>query len=98
MTTEGGVNGQNEGGIVYLVVASNLQTAATNKLTSFGADMSRVIFQVYNANTIWIRDYGPRFTYENGARVMVDHLYNRFSRLSDNNQAKDFEDEFKVKR
>ncbi len=46
-------------------------------LTSAGADMSRVEFFVSTTDSIWIRDYGPRYIYEGGVRAIVDHQYNR---------------------
>jgi agmatine/peptidylarginine deiminase len=33
---------------------------------------------------VWIRDYGPRFIFEDGSRAMVDHTYNRSYRPLDN--------------
>lgn len=42
-----------------------------------GADLSRVSISVAPLNSIWIRDYGPRYAYEGEVRVIVDHTYNR---------------------
>jgi agmatine/peptidylarginine deiminase len=56
------------------------RTDATNRLTSAGANMSRVRFFNRATDTIWIRDYGPRYIYEGGSlgvRSIVDHTYNR---------------------
>ncbi|HZW09744.1 MAG TPA: agmatine deiminase family protein [Phycisphaerales bacterium] len=63
---------------VYMVAeTTNLRTAAEAALANAGADMSRVRFIIKRLDTIWIRDYGPRFVYEGGVRVIVDHTYNR---------------------
>jgi agmatine deiminase len=65
-------------GTVYVVVDSAAeQTSTASTLSSAGADMSRVEFVVRVTDSIWIRDYGPRFIYEGGVRSIVDHTYNR---------------------
>lgn len=64
--------------IVYVVVDDTTQQAdATSTLTSGGVDMSQVEFIIRNTDTVWIRDYGPRFIFEDGVRAIVDHTYNR---------------------
>ena len=63
---------------VWVVVDSTSErTTATNTLTSAGAVMSRVSFIVRVTDTVWIRDYGPLFIYEDDARNIIDHVYNR---------------------
>ncbi len=65
-------------GVVYILVSSpSLQASATSVLQGAGADMSQVEFILYASNTVWIRDYGPRFISEDGHAAIVDHLYNR---------------------
>jgi len=59
--------------------ASSVQTAMANQ----GADPARVHTFVRSTNTIWMRDYGPRYIFEGGVRAIVDHTYNR-PRPSDN--------------
>ena len=72
-------------GIVYILVRnSSYQTSATNTLTNAGADMSQVEFIVVETDSVWIRDYGPRFISEDGERAIIDHLYNRSWRINDN--------------
>jgi agmatine deiminase len=39
--------------------------------------MSQVEFIVASTNSVWMRDYGPRFIREGATRSMVDHDYNR---------------------
>lgn len=53
------------------------QASATATLTSAGVDMSRVRFNVRVTDSIWLRDYGPRYIYQGDCRAIVDHTYNR---------------------
>jgi agmatine/peptidylarginine deiminase len=65
-------------GVVYILVSSpSMQTSATTVLQGAGADMSQVEFILYASNTVWIRDYGPRFISEDGEPAIIDHDYNR---------------------
>jgi agmatine/peptidylarginine deiminase len=76
-------------GIVYILVwSASLQNSATTALTNAGADMSQVEFIVVDTDSVWIRDYGPRFISEDGQRAIVDHTYNRPRYLD--NQIPDF--------
>ncbi len=62
----------------WLVVANTTaQSQADSALRAAGADMARVQFIVASTNTVWMRDYGPRYVYLNERRVIVDHTYNR---------------------
>ncbi|MCH2141117.1 MAG: agmatine deiminase family protein [Phycisphaerales bacterium] len=67
-------------------------------LSSYGADMDRVYTVVRNTDTVWIRDYGPRYIYiggdgdgEGACRAIVDHVYNR-PRPNDNAYSSYFKD------
>ena len=63
---------------VMLVVAnSSQQASAANTLNSAGANLDRVEFVIAPSNSVWIRDYGPRFTSADNDRVIIDHEYNR---------------------
>jgi len=63
---------------MYIVVDnSSQQTSATSTLQSAGANLNQVQFITYSTDSVWMRDYGPRFIDEDGARAMVDHDYNR---------------------
>lgn len=76
--------------VVYILVSgSSQQASATTTLTGAGADMSQVEFITVATNSVWIRDYGPRFISEDGRRAVVDHTYNRSNRPLDN-QIPDF--------
>ncbi len=63
---------------VWMVVDSaSEQSSVTSTLTSAGADMDQVEFIVRTTDTVWLRDYGPRFIFEDGVRAIIDHTYNR---------------------
>lgn len=66
------------------VPSINTENLARSEFIAAGADMSRVQFVRTFTDTIWMRDYGPRFVFEGGVRVIVDHTYNR-PRPNDNN-------------
>jgi len=62
--------------IAYVVVSPGSQQAiATSQFTAAGADMSKVVFINESTNSIWLRDYGPHFIWEGGARGIVDSHY-----------------------
>ncbi|MBL8756167.1 MAG: agmatine deiminase family protein [Planctomycetes bacterium] len=52
-------------------------TTATNTLAAAGCNMARVQTLVATTDSIWIRDYGPRYVFEGDCRAIVDHTYNR---------------------
>lgn len=69
---------------VWVVVDSvSERTSATSILTSAGADMSRVEFLVIPTDSVWVRDYGPRFIEVDKQAASVDHEYNRPRPLDD---------------
>lgn len=63
--------------IAYVGVTPALQASATSNISGMGADMSKVQFNNIARDTVWIRDYGPRYCYEGDCRVITDHQYNR---------------------
>ena len=70
---------------VYVAVSNvSERTEANTALTNAGANMDRVRFMLRTTDTIWIRDYGPRYMYQGNVRAVVDHTYNR-PRPNDNN-------------
>ena len=70
--------------IMWVVVSSLAQqSTATSALIGGGAVMTRVRFIIAATNSVWMRDYGPRFVINNGQRVLVDHTYNRNRPLDD---------------
>ena len=63
---------------VWIAVAdASQQASAESTLNGAGADMDQVEFVTYSTDTVWMRDYGPRFIIEDGERAIVDHTYNR---------------------
>jgi len=74
-----GVTTDASGSIAYVIVRDSSQEAsATTTLSGAGANMSRVEFIYYNLDTVWIRDYGPRYIFVDGMPVIVDHACNPF--------------------
>jgi agmatine/peptidylarginine deiminase len=62
--------------IMYIAVDNSFeQIDVNNTLDMAGADMSQVEFIVHPTDTIWIRDYGPRFVFEDGERTIIDYTY-----------------------
>jgi agmatine/peptidylarginine deiminase len=76
--------GDPDGVVHILVTGASQQSSATAVLQGAGADMSQVEFIIYVSNSVWIRDYGPRFIREDAHRAMIDHTYNRPFRPLDN--------------
>jgi len=79
ITTAGGAN-------VYVICDSaGEQNTARSAMIAAGADGSRVFTYLRTTDSIWMRDYGPRYIYEGnggangdlGVRAIVDHTYNR---------------------
>lgn len=63
---------------VWVAVSSaSSQVSASNAMQAAGANMSRVKFVIRGTDSIWIRDYGPRYIFEGDTRAVVDHTYNR---------------------
>jgi agmatine deiminase len=62
--------------IAYVVVTSTYQmNSAISDFTAGGADISKVQFFIEPGNSVWIRDYGPHFAWQNGALLIVDSHY-----------------------
>lgn len=63
---------------VWVVVSGSAQqTSAASALQGGGADMAHVHFVTAASDSVWIRDYGPRFIDDAGRRAIADHTYNR---------------------
>ena len=62
---------------------ASTRASANATLAAAGADMSRVAFIVYDGDTVWIRDYGPRYIFEGQTRTIVDFTYARPTRPND---------------
>lgn len=63
--------------VLVAVDTASEGSSARNAMAAAGADMARVRTMVVTTDSIWIRDYGPRFVYQGDVRSMVDHTYNR---------------------
>ncbi|HMN97721.1 MAG TPA: agmatine deiminase family protein [Phycisphaerales bacterium] len=62
--------------IAYVVVAS--QAVANSAAAAFaadGADLSKVVFIIQPTDSIWMRDYGPHFVFQEGTLAIVDSHY-----------------------
>ncbi|MBL8879923.1 MAG: agmatine deiminase family protein [Phycisphaerales bacterium] len=57
--------------------APSEETTARLAMQQYNADMSRVTFVIRQTDSIWMRDYGPRYVYEGPCRAIIDHTYNR---------------------
>jgi agmatine/peptidylarginine deiminase len=65
-------------GIVYVAVDDiNDKNNASAALQAGGVDLGKVRFIITTTDTIWCRDYGPRYIYQGGCRAIIDHVYNR---------------------
>lgn len=62
---------------VYVPNQAGVQEVQTWMIGNAGADPDRVHIIVQPTDSIWIRDYGPRYIYEGDVRAIVDHTYNR---------------------
>jgi len=62
--------------IAYVVVDSASQRSnAISQFTAAGADLGKVVFFIEPLNSIWLRDYGPHFIWQQGARAIADSHY-----------------------
>ncbi len=77
------ITNQGDANLYVVLDTSGEQSSASSTLSSYGTNLSRVQFGVRTTDTIWCRDYGPRYVYEGNVRAVVDHTYNR-NRPSDN--------------
>lgn len=69
---------------IYVICDSAaVQTSANTALSGAGANMSRVKYRQYATNSVWVRDYGPRYIFEGDCRALTDHDYNRPRPLDD---------------
>jgi agmatine/peptidylarginine deiminase len=62
--------------IAYVLVTDTWQKMlATSVFEAGGADMNKVQFIMAEANSIWMRDYGPHFIWLDGAMGIADSHY-----------------------
>ncbi len=66
------------GGRMYIAVSSDaVEASAITRLNTYNVNLDNVTFYDTSYNSIWARDYGPRYVYEGDVRVITDHEYNR---------------------
>lgn len=76
--------------VVYVMVDNAAeQTTVTNTLVAQSVNMAKVKFIQRITDTIWLRDYGPRYIYQGDVRAIADHKYNR-PRPNDDTQPSHF--------
>lgn len=64
--------------LLYVAVDNTtVRNSATTSLSSQGVDLNRVRFVTQTMDSVWMRDYGPRYVYEGSCRAIIDHVYNR---------------------
>lgn len=62
--------------LAYVVVDNEYQRGqATNSFSAAGADLEKVVFIQQYGDSVWLRDYGPHFVWQNGALTIVDSHY-----------------------
>jgi len=62
--------------IAWVVVGSSRdRDRAESDFENAGADLGRVEFILMPSDSVWIRDYGPSFVWQDGARTVVDSHY-----------------------
>ena len=60
------------------------QNSVSNTLSNANVNMDRVVFQVIETNSVWIRDYGPWWIIEpDNSLAIIDLVYNRPRPLDD---------------
>ena len=60
------------------------QNSVSNTLSNASVNMDRVVFQVIETNSVWIRDYGPWWIIEpENSLAIIDLVYNRPRPLDD---------------
>jgi len=69
--------------VTTIVSGTSEENSARSSYTSGGVNMENVDFLHASTNSIWTRDYGPWFIFEDGALGIVDHVYNRPRPLDD---------------
>ena len=63
--------------VTTIVGSSSQETSARNAYASGGVNMENTQFIIAPTNSIWTRDYGPWFIFQDEQLGIVDHIYNR---------------------
>lgn len=66
----------NHDDIAYVVVSSTAQqNLASSQFQAAGADLSKVEFIIKPTDSIWLRDYGPHFVWQDDTLAIADSHY-----------------------
>ncbi|MHC4500098.1 MAG: agmatine deiminase family protein [Planctomycetota bacterium] len=70
----------NTNSLAFVIVDhADMQSVLISLLQLAGANINRVRFIIYDEYggdaLVWIRDYGPRYIYEDGLPAIIDHTY-----------------------
>ncbi len=63
--------------VTTICANSSEESSARSSYSSGGVNMDSIQFIHEPTNTIWTRDYGPWFIFEDDQLAIVDHIYNR---------------------
>jgi len=63
--------------VTTIVASSSEENSARSSYSAGGVNMANVQFIIAPTNSIWTRDYGPWFIFEDNSLAIVDHIYNR---------------------
>jgi len=64
--------------VTTIVGSSSQQSSVSSSYAANGVNMTNTNFIIAPTNSIWTRDYGPWFIFEEDGRMaVVDHIYNR---------------------
>jgi agmatine/peptidylarginine deiminase len=86
-TYEGLIREAQEVGLVWIwLSSSSQQTTVTNRINNWGIPMTNIRFLVSPSDSIWMRDYGPLWVFdEQGEPEIINFNYDRPQRPNDNN-------------
>ncbi len=62
---------------VYCIVQASQESQARSSFNSGGVNMNRVTFVHAEADSYWVRDYGPWYIFADKQPAIVDNVYNR---------------------
>jgi len=63
--------------VTTIVANTSQENSARNSYQSNGVNMDNTQFIIAPTNSIWTRDYGPWFIFQDSHLAIVDHIYNR---------------------
>ncbi|UCD17229.1 MAG: agmatine deiminase family protein, partial [Candidatus Zixiibacteriota bacterium] len=69
--------------VTTIVASTSYESSARSAYISGGVNMDNTEFIIAPTNSIWTRDYGPWFIFQDEQMAIVDHIYNRPRPLDD---------------